>query len=571
MNKQKSAVSPKEFRTFPCVARQFVSELEKAIGSQPSFRDSYMLSEILSKYTGTGATPESVRARRAFDKVYLSEAHNAKTNFRLESWQIHHQSRWGHMGDIFSVARGLIRDVIGEFSYDVYKLGGFTNGAAVGYRRNQGDPWYKFHGEVTCTPGAEHLVRALVRCHPSWEKHLLNGRYGKDWLRLVPGNVGFTVEKNAEEKRFACMEPTGNMYLQTGIGAHFRASLKRIGIDLDDQSRNANAAWWGSVTGEDATLDLRRASDSNTVSLAFQLLDDKWFEQIMLTRSPYGYVDDKWIPWSMLSSMGNGFTFELESLFFWALSEAVRRTMRVPGRVLVYGDDIIVPTPTVHAVIAVLSFAGFTINKQKSHWSGGFRESCGGHFYEGLDVTPIYIRKPITDTSRVIWFLNRLRAWADCGGICDDRFSDMYFKLRRKYVDRKLWGGKRIGSISSLVTPHKRWKRLKFICEGQRLHGITAVLRSFMYSQSRKEIEYDIFQGAFQKGAQKRPEDDPQIYWEMYGSIPLTTDMTQICVVSEAVSIEDNLEGIDQAKSGWKNLHPAAWSDSFPLWVAEIA
>jgi hypothetical protein len=60
--------------------------------------------------------------------------------------------------------------------------------------------------------------------------------------------------------------------------------------------------------------------------------------------------------------------------------------------VRVYGDDIIVPVEYVFAVVSRLEAFGFKVNKNKSFWSGYFRESCGKDYYEGTDVTIVRVR-----------------------------------------------------------------------------------------------------------------------------------------------------------------------------------
>lgn len=96
-----------------------------------------------------------------------------------------------------------------------------------------------------------------------------------------------------------------------------------------------------------------------------------------------------------ISSMGNGFTFELETLIFWALATSVCDFLGVDSTdVSVYGDDIIVPTETVSSLLETLEFLGFRMNQEKSFWSGKFRESCGKDYYFGIDVRP-YFQKSV--------------------------------------------------------------------------------------------------------------------------------------------------------------------------------
>jgi len=101
--------------------------------------------------------------------------------------------------------------------------------------------------------------------------------------------------------------------------------------------------------------------------------------------------------------MGNGFTFELETAVFLAIILAVRNLRAVseplealitPGRdVLVYGDDIIIPTEYASDVVSALSYCGFKTNDSKSFVEGPFRESCGGDYFRGVDVRPYFLKE----------------------------------------------------------------------------------------------------------------------------------------------------------------------------------
>jgi hypothetical protein len=92
--------------------------------------------------------------------------------------------------------------------------------------------------------------------------------------------------------------------------------------------------------------------------------------------------------YAKFSSMGNGATFCIETLLFAAACYAVGSK-----EFSVYGDDVIIETELFEAYKALTGFLGFTINEEKSFTSGPFRESCGGDYYDGIDVTPVYIRQ----------------------------------------------------------------------------------------------------------------------------------------------------------------------------------
>lgn len=124
--------------------------------------------------------------------------------------------------------------------------------------------------------------------------------------------------------------------------------------------------------------------------------------------------------------MGNGFTFELESLIFWALCSAVMDCLSIDGDLSVYGDDIIVPVKAYPAVKEILAFAGFTTNDKKTFADGPFRESCGKHYFKGQDVTPIYIRNRPTCWPDYVAIANKLRRHARLSWGMDSSYRPAY-------------------------------------------------------------------------------------------------------------------------------------------------
>jgi hypothetical protein len=96
--------------------------------------------------------------------------------------------------------------------------------------------------------------------------------------------------------------------------------------------------------------------------------------------------------------MGNGFTFPLETLIFWALAACCVRPEDV-GKVSVYGDDIIVPTYAYALLTEVLVAAGFLVNSKKSFVDGPFRESCGRDYLSGIDIRPSYIKDALSGST----------------------------------------------------------------------------------------------------------------------------------------------------------------------------
>jgi hypothetical protein len=110
--------------------------------------------------------------------------------------------------------------------------------------------------------------------------------------------------------------------------------------------------------------------------------------------------------------MGNAFTFPLESLVFYALAYAVSIVNERDTKVVsVYGDDIIIHASCYPELREVLSWYGFVVNIEKSYATGRFYESCGKHYFDGIDVTPIYQKNDVTSLSEHIRCFNRVIRW----------------------------------------------------------------------------------------------------------------------------------------------------------------
>jgi hypothetical protein len=214
------------------------------------------------------------------------------------------------------------------------------------------------------------------------------------WLTTVSvtdGVVDF-VAKNAKTHRSIIKEGSLNTMIQLALGDHMTMRLGKFGIDLRDQSRNQKLALAGSLDGSLATLDLSSASDTISTELVYTLLPVDWALLLDHCRSSRVLLEGKQIKLDKFSSMGNGFTFPLESLIFWALSASATES----GFCSVYGDDIIVPTSDVERVMRLLEICGFSINMKKSYWTGPFRESCGADYIRGSNIRPYYQKKLVS-------------------------------------------------------------------------------------------------------------------------------------------------------------------------------
>jgi len=167
----------------------------------------------------------------------------------------------------------------------------------------------------------------------------------------------------------------------------------------------------------------------------YQLMPDDWFELLDLSRSPTTTLPDgSVVTLEKFSSMGNGYTFELESLIFLAI--AIYATGGYNGsEVTVYGDDIIIPQSATTRCIDTLNLVGFSVNRSKSFLAGRFFESCGSDWFDNQPVRPFFLRQP--PSSKVpfsLYVCNRIRLYARVIGVggCDSWLRALWLKYYAK-------------------------------------------------------------------------------------------------------------------------------------------
>jgi len=275
---------------------------------------------------------------------------------------------------------------------------------------------------------------------------------------IVEGSKFTTVPKTALTERGICIEPTLNIYVQLGIGALTRQRLKtRLGIDLSNQA-DVNRELVARARADGlATIDLSAASDTISYELVKALLPWEWFVLFSTPRSETTSVDGETHRLEKFSSMGNGFTFELETLIFSSVAFSHVPTAE-HHNVSVFGDDIIVPQAYARDVIETLNHFGFSVNREKSFLAGSFFESCGTDYFQDQPVRPFFLRR--NKESQIPYALqvaNRLRIYASqrmIGSGCDPKFRPAWRSLV-KQVPRQ-WSQCRVPvslGDSGLVVP----------------------------------------------------------------------------------------------------------------------
>jgi len=376
--------------------------------------------------------PSDAKAKRArtIEKWWQGERSCLLTNHRLNVYMPENAVFWDErrsdgISRVIREVRKIIFDWIGSKPPDL-AVGRFGPGATFSDRGGKTTVPDKMSSDPTLTADAVwHL--------PQW----LGTQWGADFaqrqgeLSFVKGNRFATVPKTALIDRSIASEPSINGFYQLALGSALRNRMRRAGWDLDTaQDIHRQVAELSSVTREFATLDLSNASDTVSKELVRLLLPHDWYDQLNDLRSKKTLIDGRWVMLEKFSSMGNGYTFELETIIFAALTCAITRLTTgnagILGKdVFVFGDDIICKDGVVSELVAALKFFGFTINQEKSfHGNSPFRESCGADFFNGFSVRPFFLKDLPEGPQGFIGFANGISA-------VSERLDSLGFRLAK--------------------------------------------------------------------------------------------------------------------------------------------
>jgi hypothetical protein len=395
-------------------------------------RDSYAATKFLSKFPGLklGYDLDEVAVRKFEAFELLCKETNSRFRNPNSDPLYRGQNVWLH-----HAVRRKISDILGEFEFnEVISMADWGPGATSLIKRVEASATEKFQREAGVTRDLFSLfpLEVLKDYYPLWALQLEKSGYPDYQI----GNRVVTVPKDATSNRIIAIEPGINLWFQLGVGCLIERRLRRVGIDISDQTRNQRLAKAGSVDSSLATVDFSSASDSIAYELVRDLIPPEWFDFLDITRSHFGTLDGKMVRWEKFSSMGNGFTFPLETLIFYAVAWACAKyTGSDTSVVSVYGDDVVVPTTAFKCLSELMSFYGFKINLKKSYSTTPFRESCGSHYYSGIDVKPYYLRDGISSLLSVYRTANGIRRLAHRFGgntFCDARFRTPYDLLVQK-------------------------------------------------------------------------------------------------------------------------------------------
>lgn len=382
---------------------------------------------LLKKNASFFALTPDERRRKAIAKFQASERSCYRANRRLAHFS-KHWSRAPLAMEILNDAKSLIYSVLGEFDNDLYeevlKQSCFGSGSTFDesragrslfletFSQDEGardtSRYARLTKGHTITKGAVGIFADYVRSSN------LGGKYIAHQERhIVRGDRVAFVPKNWDVDRTIAIQPSLNVYFQKGVDLLLKRFLRSVGIDLRDQTLNHVPAGVGSVNGQYCTVDLSSASDTVSIGIVEHLFPKSWCELFKALRCEE-YTTDQgktWTTYQKFSSMGNAFTFPVETFIFWAIAKVCcARCGAETSMLQVYGDDIVVDRRAYLLLREVLLFAGFEVNAEKSYAFSSFRETCGCDFVFGVDVRPVYLKKVPTTVPEVYSLYNRLLA-----------------------------------------------------------------------------------------------------------------------------------------------------------------
>ncbi|DAD50222.1 RNA-directed RNA polymerase [ssRNA phage Gerhypos.4_32] len=393
-----------------------------------SFSDDYLVTSVMQK--NPRLPTDTDKAAVAIGKFRRAEEVCSETNRRLAGYMYGNIPFPSDVRPSIHYAREIIRSILGpltradlQYAESNMRFGPGSTTSVSGVV-TQGKKYSRL--EIDATP---RLASFRAFCFPEYWKQLVKS------IRVTPSSKLTTVPKNAKTDRVICIEPDLNIFVQLGTGALIRKKLMHFGLDLDSQERNQNLARDAGKL-DLCTMDLSAASDTISREVVWCLLPDRWGELLHYSRVDKTRIGEEIIPLEKWSSMGNGYTFELESLIFLGIVLGCCEAIGCDtSSVSVYGDDLIFPNEARELVERTLTFLGFSVNVEKTFGKGRFHESCGTDWFDGVNVRPFFLRSLHHDFESVCYlYANNARHWArrsNNDGTCDSRLLPFWLRCFR--------------------------------------------------------------------------------------------------------------------------------------------
>lgn len=390
------------------------------------------------------STSPTERNDRAFSSFVEAEAQCGRTNefFKLARSRPRIEEEW----HVLYTAQSILSNIVKKFRWDKTDLN-FGPGSNVKLSGSKSSLSGKLQNQLMCSTRCLRYIKEVAVPHfPGYlfSTGVINNypflHVDRERIEVINYDELLFVPKTSETSRTICRGPVFNMVLQKGVASFLKSCLENSGLVINETPENhATFVEYGSVYGGISTIDLSSASDTISfefVKFMFDGSDDaRGIFDIMCdlrlskTVSPYGTFE-----LNKFSAMGNGFTFELETLLFYCLGLAVKKIFgRRRDIVSCFGDDIIVSNHLASSLIRTLVFSGFSVNTDKTFLTGSFFESCGEDYMLGCRVRPIYFKLPEVqdvgkrkDVEWLYYLANRIRETAyrcNFSYSCDRRFQ----------------------------------------------------------------------------------------------------------------------------------------------------
>lgn len=222
------------------------------------------------------------------------------------------------------------------------------------------------------------------------------------------------VPKTQAGPRLIASEPNQHQWTQGLVSnqviSRMSNTVLKNCIDLKDQTHNGRLALESSRSGSHATVDLKSASDRLSCYSVerFFRANATLLERIHATRTRM--VSNRVDPtrWDRLVlkkcfTQGNALNFPIQSICYayiaisaviltkgWTVSNlSIEKASR---QVRIFGDDIIVPVDALDILTSILVALQLQVNSNKTFSKGKFRESCGVDAWDGIEITPSFVK-----------------------------------------------------------------------------------------------------------------------------------------------------------------------------------
>lgn len=406
------------------------------------------------------------RTQTAMSKWCDAELKCSETNFNLRN-PLFLRDLSKNVTGLLTLMRKYLTKVLGKVPTDIYNLqyGPGCTATCRGFKSslpNKLENDFALYTHTHVSFVEELLLRNPLWAQSFYSKHGLECDFRTKIQYLYADELDF-VPKDWKQDRGICIGAGLNAVLQSNVSDYLVSRLKRFGFDLRHlPEKHKHMARKSSVDGSLATIDLQSASDTIAYELVRAVLPYEWFVLLdnlraKRTKLPDGCI----ITLEKFSAMGNGFTFELETLIFMAACWATAQLEDSDDFVYsVFGDDIIISTHLAEPLIRNLANIGFTTNKDKTFVHGPFRESCGGDYFRGIPVRPIYFKEFSDDVEGFYQLANRIRDFTSSitfSDFCDSRFMDIWQSVVAWIPENFRFGGPDGIGDSVLISSREEW------------------------------------------------------------------------------------------------------------------